>query len=58
MTDAACVRCGVRRSAASPDVGALAWPLTLEIVGDERRDVYKVKDVGWLAAIGVARSGR
>ena len=58
MTDAACVRCAVRRSAASPHIGALGWPLTLEIVGDGRRDVYKVKCVGWLAAIGVARSGR
>lgn len=41
MTDAACVRCGVRRSAASPHVGAIAWPLTLEVVGDELCDVYK-----------------
>jgi hypothetical protein len=31
MTDAACVRCGVRRSAASPHVGAIAWPPTLEV---------------------------
>ena len=41
MTDAVCVRCGVRRSAASPNVGAIAWPLTLEVVGDELRDEYK-----------------
>jgi hypothetical protein len=58
MTDAACVRCGVRRSAASPHVGAIAWPLTLVVVGDELRDVYNVNGVGWLVAIGVARSGR
>jgi hypothetical protein len=31
MTDAACVRCGVRRSAASPHIGAIASPLTLEV---------------------------
>jgi hypothetical protein len=58
MTDAACVRCGVRRSAVSPHVGAIAWPLTLEVVGDELRDVYKCEGVGCLVPIGVARSGR
>jgi hypothetical protein len=36
MTDAACVRCVVRRSAASPYV-ATVWPPTLvEVVGGEK----------------------